>query len=181
MVPFDWQAHDSAFVTAHLHYVLFGGFVFPMLAAAYYWLGHFTGRQYSYALGKAAFWLIFVGFHLTFFLMHFVGLLGQPRRIDTYPDGIGWTGYNLLSSVGAFVIAAGIALFIIDIALQFFHAPRTRSPGPADLPLLDWLEGRGEEGAVAALRAMSRGPRPGSVPTAWPSRSRRRERRARPR
>lgn len=137
MVPFDWQAHDSAFVTAHLHYVLFGGFVFPMLAAAYYWLGHFTGRQYSYTLGKAAFWLIFIGFHLTFFLMHLVGLLGQPRRIDTYPEGIGWTGYNLLSSVGGFVMAMGIALFIIDIALQLFHAPRTRR-NPWKAGTLEW-------------------------------------------
>lgn len=137
MVPFDWQAHDSAFVTAHLHYVLFGGFVFPMLAAAYYWLGHFTGRQYSYTLGKAAFWLIFVGFHLTFFLMHLVGLLGQPRRIDTYPEGIGWTGYNLLSSVGGFVMAMGIGLFIIDIALQLFHAPRTRR-NPWKAGTLEW-------------------------------------------
>ena len=137
MVPFDWQAHDSAFVTAHLHYVLFGGFVFPMLAAAYYWLWHFTGRRYSYTLGKAAFWLIFIGFHLTFFLMHLVGLLGQPRRIDSYPEGIGWTGYNLLASVGGFVMAIGVALFIIDIALQFFHAPRTRR-NPWQAGTLEW-------------------------------------------
>ncbi|UZK67054.1 cytochrome c oxidase subunit I [Sphingomonas sp. M1-B02] len=137
MVPFDWQAHDSAFVTAHLHYVLFGGFVFPMLAAAYYWLGHFTGRQYSYTLGKAAFWLIFIGFHLTFLLMHLVGLLGQPRRIYTYPEEIGWTAYNLLSSIGGFVMAIGIALFIIDIALQFFHAPRTRR-NPWRAGTLEW-------------------------------------------
>ncbi|MCW2395215.1 MULTISPECIES: cytochrome c oxidase subunit I [unclassified Sphingobium] len=137
MVPFNWQAHDSAFVTAHLHYVLFGGFVFPMLAAAYYWLGHFTGRQYSYTLGKAAFWLIFTGFHLTFFLMHLVGLLGQPRRIDSYPEGLGWTGYNLLSSVGGFVMASGVALFVIDIALQIFHAPRTRR-NPWNAGTLEW-------------------------------------------
>ena len=137
MVPFDWQAHDTAFITAHLHYVLVGGFVFPMLAAAYYWLSHFTGRRYSYTLGKAAFWLIFIGFHLTFFLMHLTGLLGQPRRIDTYPEGVGWTPYNLLSSLGAFVMATGIALFIIDILLQLFHAPRApRNPWRAGT--LEW-------------------------------------------
>ncbi|TKD51603.1 cytochrome c oxidase subunit I [Sphingomonas baiyangensis] len=137
VVPFDWQAHDTAFVTAHLHYVLFGGFVFPMLAATYYWLGHVTGRQYSYTLGKAAFWLIFIGFHLTFFLMHIVGLLGQPRRIDTYPADIGWTGYNLLSSVGGFVTAIGFGLFVIDLLLQFFHAPRTRR-NPWGAGTLEW-------------------------------------------
>ncbi|EMD82822.1 cytochrome c oxidase subunit I [Pacificimonas flava] len=137
VVPFDWQAHDSAFVTAHLHYVLVGGFVFPMFAAAYYWLAHFTGRQRQYRLGTLAFWLIFVGFNMTFFLMHLVGLLGQPRRIDTYPEGIGWTFYNLLSSVGSFVLAFGIALFVIDISLQFFHAPRSRR-NPWRAGTLEW-------------------------------------------
>jgi len=137
VVPFDWQAHDSAFVTAHLHYVLFGGFVFPMLAAAYYWLAHFTGRQRQYRLGITAFWLIFIGFHVTFFLMHVVGLLGQPRRVETYPEGIGWTGYNLLSSVGGFVLSFGIALFVIDLSLQFFHAPRTRR-NPWGAGTLEW-------------------------------------------
>ncbi|WP_431470825.1 cytochrome c oxidase subunit I [Sphingosinithalassobacter sp. LHW66-3] len=137
VVPFDWQAHDSAFVTAHLHYVLVGGFVFPMLAAAYYWLAHFTGRQRQYRLGVTAFWLIFVGFNLTFFLMHIVGLLGQARRIETYPADIGWTGYNFLSSVGSFVLAFGIALFVIDLSLQFFHAPRTRR-NPWNAGTLEW-------------------------------------------
>ncbi|OWK30456.1 cytochrome c oxidase subunit I [Sphingomonas dokdonensis] len=137
VVPFDWQAHDTAFVTAHLHYVLVGGFVFPMLAGAYYWLGHLIGRQRQYTLGVTAFWLIFIGFNMTFFLMHVVGLLGQPRRIETYPEGLGWTGYNLLSSVGSFVLAFGIALFIIDLSLQFFHAPRTRR-NPWGATTLEW-------------------------------------------
>ena len=137
VVPFDWQAHDTHFVVAHLHYVLVGGFVFPMLAGAYYWLAHFTGRQRSYKVGVTAFWLIFIGFNLTFFLMHLVGLLGQPRRVETYPEGIGWTGYNLLSSVGGFVLAFGIGLFVIDISLQFFHAPRTRR-NPWGAGTLEW-------------------------------------------
>ncbi len=137
MVPFDWQAHDTAFITAHLHYVLVGGFIFPMLAGAYYWLSHFSGRRHSYTLGKAAFWLIFTGFHLTFFLMHLVGLLGQPRRIDSYPDGIGWTFYNLLSSLGSFVMATGIALVVIDLLLQLFHAPRARR-NPWNAGTLEW-------------------------------------------
>ncbi len=137
VVPFDYQAHDTHFVVAHLHYVLVGGFVFPMLAGTYYWLAHFTGRQSRYGLGRAAFWLIFVGFNFTFFLMHVVGLLGQARRIDTYPAGIGWTGYNLLSSVGGFIMAFGIGLFVIDVMLQIFHAPRSRR-NPWSAGTLEW-------------------------------------------
>jgi cytochrome c oxidase subunit I+III len=87
IVPFDWQAHDTHFVVAHLHYILVGGFVFPMLAAAYYWLPHFTGRLPRVNLGTAAFWLIFIGFNLAFLVMHWTGLLGMPRRIYSYdPD-----------------------------------------------------------------------------------------------
>jgi cytochrome c oxidase subunit I+III len=137
IVPFDWQAHDSAFIVAHLHYVLIGGFVFPMLAAAYYWLPHFTGRLGSVGIGRLGFWLTLAGFHLTFFPLHVAGLLGQPRRIDTYDAGPGWTAWNLASSVGAFVLAFGIAVFLVDVALQFFHARRApRNPWQA--PTLEW-------------------------------------------
>ncbi|WP_439546219.1 cytochrome c oxidase subunit I [Sandarakinorhabdus sp.] len=137
MVPFNWQAHDTAFVTAHLHYVLVGGFIFPMLAGAAYWLPHFTGRQPAERLGTATFWLIFVGFNLTFFMMHMVGLLGQPRRIYSYPDTMGWTLYNLLASFGSFIMAFGFALFIIDVALQIFLGHRTRR-NPWRAPTLEW-------------------------------------------
>ena len=137
VVPFDWQAHDTAFVTAHLHYVLVGGFVFPMLAAAYYWLPHFTGRQRSFQLGEMAFWLIFLGFHLTFFLLHLAGLLGQVRRIETYPEAAGWTWINLISSFGSFVMAFGFALFTIDIALQIFLARKARR-NPWRAGTLEW-------------------------------------------
>jgi cytochrome c oxidase subunit I+III len=137
VVPFDWQAHDSAFIVAHLHYVLIGGFVFPMLAAAYYWLPHFTGRSGSPRLGRLAFWLTLAGFHLTFFPLHVAGLLGQPRRIDTYGEGLGWTPWNLAASLGSFVLAFGIAVFLIDVALQFFHARRApRNPWEAGT--LEW-------------------------------------------
>ncbi|MHA6723911.1 cytochrome c oxidase subunit I [Sphingomonas sp. RS2018] len=137
VVPFDQQAHDTAFVTAHLHYVLVGGFVFPMLAAAYYWLPHFTGRGRVMRLGEAAFWLIFVGFNLTFFMMHLTGLLGMPRRIDTYPDGMGWTALNLLSSVGSFVMAFGFALFAIDVGLQIWLGRRGKR-NPWGAGTLEW-------------------------------------------
>ncbi|MEC3948138.1 cytochrome c oxidase subunit I [Sphingobium sp. HWE2-09] len=137
MVPFDGQAHDSYFVVAHLHYVLVGGFIFPMLAGAYYWLPHFSGRARVPRLGEAAFWMILIGFNLTFFLMHLTGLLGMPRRIYSYTDDMGWTWLNLLSSVGSFVMAFGFALFALDVGLQIFLARRSpRNPWRAGT--LEW-------------------------------------------
>jgi len=137
MVPFDTQAHDSHFVVAHLHYVLVGGFIFPMLAGAYYWLPHFTGRWRVPRLGETAFWLIFTGFNLTFFLMHLTGLLGMPRRVYTYAPEMGWTWLNLLSSVGSFVMAIGFALFVLDIALAIFLA-RRMPRNPFGAGTLEW-------------------------------------------
>jgi len=119
MVPFDQQAHDSYFVVAHLHYVLVGGFVFPMLAAVYYWLPHITGRATVHRISVPAFWLIFVGFNLTFFMMHLTGLMGMPRRVYTYPSNFGWDWLNLLSSIGGFILTMGFALFAVDMILQF--------------------------------------------------------------
>ncbi|WP_421950158.1 cytochrome c oxidase subunit I [Pelagibacterium sp.] len=119
MVPFDQQAHDSYFVVAHLHYVLVGGFVFPMLAAIYFWLPHITGRETVHRISVPAFWLIFVGFNLTFFMMHLTGLMGMPRRVYTYPSNFGWDWLNLLSSVGGFILTMGFALFAVDMILQF--------------------------------------------------------------
>ena len=137
IVPFDQQAHDTAFVTAHLHYVLVGGFVFPMLAAAYYWMPHATGRTRVMRLGIAAFWLIFIGFNLTFLHMHLTGLLGMPRRMYTYPAEAGWTWLNLISSVGSFMQAFGFGLFAIDIALQRRVGNRSRRD-PWNAETLEW-------------------------------------------
>ena len=95
VVPFDWQAHDTYFVVAHLHYVLIGGMVFPVFAAIYYWAPLVSGRQLSERMGKWACALMFVGVNLTFFPMHIAGLLGMPRRVWTYADGLGWEGLNL--------------------------------------------------------------------------------------
>ena len=137
MVPFNTQAHDSHFVVAHLHYVLIGGFVFPMLAALYYWLPHFTGRRSVYRLSVPAFWLIFIGFNMTFLLMHVTGLMGMPRRVSTYPSAWGWDWLNLLSSVGGFVTAIGFGLVLIDIITQFrFGRHETRNPWKAGT--LEW-------------------------------------------
>ncbi|MCK9510447.1 MAG: cytochrome c oxidase subunit I [Pigmentiphaga sp.] len=137
IVPFNWQVHDTAFVTAHLHYVLVGGFVFPMMAAAVYWLPLMIGRWRIRGLGEAAFWLIFVGFHGTFFIMHLTGLLGMPRRISVYPDNPEWIGPNFISSIFGFVMAMGFALFALDLVLQVLFGRRARhDPWRADS--LEW-------------------------------------------
>ncbi|MDO5646653.1 cbb3-type cytochrome c oxidase subunit I [Paracoccus sp. (in: a-proteobacteria)] len=137
MVPFNWQAHDTAFVTAHLHYVLVGGFVFPMLAAVTWWMPLMTGRWRVRGLGESAFWLIFVGFHGTFFLMHLTGLLGMPRRIDVYPNNPEWEWLNLTSSFFGMIQSAGFALLVIDLASQAIFGRRSwRNPWQA--PTLDW-------------------------------------------
>ena len=137
MVPFNLQAHDTHFVVAHLHYVLVGGFVFPMLAAAYYWLPHFTGKRSEHVLSRPAFWLIFVGFNLTFFLMHLTGLLGMPRRVSTYPLEAKWDWLNLLSSFGSFIMAIGFSLFVIDVFLQVRFGTRFRRD-PWSAKTLEW-------------------------------------------
>ncbi len=137
VVPFDWQAHDTAFVTAHLHYVLFGGFVFPILAGIYYWLPHFTGRKRFFRLGEVAFALIFLGFHVTFLAMHWVGLLGQRRRISTYQPEDGWTTINLISSIGGFVLAIGIAIVGIELILHAVTANRGKR-NPWGAGTLEW-------------------------------------------
>tara|TARA_R110002020_G_scaffold123357_3_gene279757 strand:+ start:2774 stop:5290 length:2517 start_codon:yes stop_codon:yes gene_type:complete len=137
MVPFDWQAHDTHFVVAHLHYVLVGGFVFPMLAAAYYWLPHITGRQPVQHLSQAAFWMIFLGFNITFFMMHLTGLRGMPRRVFEYPPESGWEMLNFFSSLGSFVMTMGFALVALDFILLFrFGRPFRRNPWRAGT--LEW-------------------------------------------
>ncbi|HET6468946.1 MAG TPA: cytochrome c oxidase subunit I [Geminicoccaceae bacterium] len=137
IVPFDWQVHDTHFVVAHLHYVLVGGFVFPLMAGAYYWLPQVTGRMPMPRLGATAFWVIFIGFNLTFFLMHLTGLLGMPRRVYTYPVEVGWDWLNLISSIGGFLTAIGFALFTVDVALMSrYGRPAPRNPWEAGS--LEW-------------------------------------------
>jgi len=113
------------------------GHVLPLIAGLYYWLPHLSGRMPSERLGKPGFWLTFIGFNATFLLMHLTGLLGMPRRVYTYEAGVGWDWLNLLSSVGSFIMAAGIALIILDVALHFrFGRKAPRNPWQADT--LEW-------------------------------------------
>ena len=137
IVPFNTQAHDSYFVVAHLHYVLVGGLVFPLLAALYYWLPHRTGRLPHGPLAAAGFWTLVSGFTATFLLMHLTGLRGMPRRIDTYLASDGWTALNLLSSVGGFVLAIGFAIVLIDVVLQLRSGRRFRRD-PWQAGTLEW-------------------------------------------
>ena len=118
VTPFDWQAHDTYFIVAHLHYVLIGGMVFPLFAALYYWAPA-LGQQLSERLGKLAFWLLFVGTNLTFFPMHISGFMGMPRRIYTFPSGFGLELWNLLSSIGAAIFAAGALVLLVDVVKNF--------------------------------------------------------------
>ncbi|GAB1692895.1 cytochrome c oxidase subunit I [Krasilnikovia sp. M28-CT-15] len=115
ITAFDQQVTDSYFVVAHFHYVLFGGAVFPMIAGVYYWLPKFTGRMYREQLGKWAFWLVFVGFNTTFLPMHVSGLLGMPRRIYSYPGGLGWDLWNLISTAGSYLLAVGLLVVLASV------------------------------------------------------------------
>jgi cytochrome c oxidase subunit 1 len=117
-VPLDLQVHDTYFVVAHFHYVLIGGAVFPLLGAIHYWFPKAIGKMPSERAGRLSFWMIFLGFHIAFFPMHILGLWGMPRRVYTYPDDMGWGGLNLLSTAGAFLLAAGIGVYILNLVVS---------------------------------------------------------------
>jgi cytochrome c oxidase subunit I+III len=113
-IPFDQATTDSYFVVAHLHYVLVGGAVFPMLAAIFHWGPKMIGRLLDERLGKISFWLVFIGFNLNMFPLHISGLLGQPRRVYTYQEDLGWDVHNLLSTIGGFMMALGVLAIIVN-------------------------------------------------------------------
>ncbi|CAN5563650.1 cytochrome c oxidase subunit I [soil metagenome] len=136
-VPYDLQVHDTYFVVAHFHYVLIGGAVFPLVAAIYYWFPKLTGRVLSERIGKWNFALMFTGLNVTFFPMHITGLIGMPRRVYTYPAEVGWGGLNLLSTVGAFITAAGILLLVINMLRATSLGPESNE-NPWNAPSLEW-------------------------------------------
>jgi heme/copper-type cytochrome/quinol oxidase subunit 1 len=136
-VPFDWQLTDTYFVVAHLHYVLLGINVFPVFGALYYWMPKMSGRMMSERIGRWVFWLMFAGMNLAFFPMHITGMLGMPRRVYTYPSAMGWDGANLATSVGAIVFAAGVLLFLVDLARSLRVGPLA-GDNPWDAPTLEW-------------------------------------------
>src|SRR4051812_48425498 len=136
-IPFDQQTTDTYFVVAHFHFVIFGAAVFPILGGLYYWFPKVTGRMYHEGAGKASFWLSFVGMNLTFFPMHIVGLLGMPRRQYTYPNGLGWNGYNLIETIGSYLLAAGLLMVVANLAVSLFRGARAGND-PFGGDTLEW-------------------------------------------
>jgi cytochrome c oxidase subunit I+III len=126
-VPFDWQVHDTYFVVAHFHYVLIGGAVFPLFAGAYHWYPKLTGRLLSESMGRWNFWLMMIGINLTFFPMHLLGFWGMPRRVYTYREELGWDGLNLVASIGAYVFALGVLIFVWNVIWSLKFGPRSGS------------------------------------------------------
>ena len=135
--PVDLQQTDSYFVVAHLHYVLIGGSLFGLLAGAYYWWPKITGRLLDERLGRVNFWVVFLAFNLAFFPQHYLGAMGMPRRIYTYPAASGWGLWNLVSTVGAFGLGLGMLLFLIN-AVRSLRSGRRAGPDPWDGRTLEW-------------------------------------------
>ncbi len=137
VVPIDYQVQDTYFVVAHLHYVLFGGSVFGIFAGLYYWTPKITGWLMNERLGKLHFWLMLLGFNITFFPMHILGLEGMPRRIYDYAPSRGWTPLNLLATIGAFLIAASVLVYLINFYVSW-KAHRAAGNDPWEANTLEW-------------------------------------------
>jgi cytochrome c oxidase subunit I+III len=138
VAPFDFQAHDTYFVVAHLHTVLIGGALFPIMAGFYYFFPLAVGKHLSDALGKVIFGFVFIGFNLTFMPMHFTGLMGMVRRVYTYPEGLGLETLNLTSTIGAGILGIGVAIFAWDVIRPRKHQPHA-DRNPWNAGTLEWI------------------------------------------
>ncbi|MCX8002865.1 MAG: cytochrome c oxidase subunit I [Anoxybacillus mongoliensis] len=134
----DYQYHDSYFVVAHFHYVIVGGVVFALLAGAHYWWPKMFGKMLDEKLGKVTFWLFFIGFHLTFFIQHFLGLMGMPRRVFTFLPGQGFETGNMISTVGAFFMAAGTIVLLANVVITTVKGKRVGNDPWEDGRTLEW-------------------------------------------
>ncbi|HWP93306.1 MAG TPA: cytochrome c oxidase subunit I [Thermodesulfobacteriota bacterium] len=137
VVPIDWQTTDTYYVVAHFHYVLFGGTFFGIMAGIYYWFPKITGRMLSEGLGKIHFWTMLIGFNLTFFVQHILGLIGMPRRVYTYPDLPHWGMLNLVSTIGAFILALSVLVFVWNIIASLRNG-KPAGDNPWDAWTLEW-------------------------------------------
>ena len=136
--PFDWQVTDTYFVVAHMHYVLFGGSAFALFAGFYYWWPKMFGRILDERLGKLNFWLYFIGVNLTFFPQHFLGLLGMPRRVWTWDGNAWWQTWNLMSTIGSFVMALATLVFLINV-IKTARVGRRAGHDPWLADTLEWF------------------------------------------
>ncbi|MDQ1404120.1 MAG: cytochrome c oxidase subunit, partial [Actinomycetota bacterium] len=137
VLPFDWAVHDSYFVVAHFHYTLNGAVVFPIFGAIYFWMPKMTGRLLNERWGKISFWVMFIGFNLAFFPMHILGFLGMPRRIYTYPSGLGWGGINALVSAGSGLFGLGTGITLVNWLLSYRRG-QPAGPDPWKADTLEW-------------------------------------------
>ena len=137
IVPHDTQQTDTYYVVAHFHYVLFGGSIFGLFSGMYYWWPKAFGRMLSEGLGKIHFWLMLIGFNLTFGPFHILGLQGMPRRIYRYPPGMGWDFWNLVSTIGSFMIAASIMVFLVNVVVSH-RGRKAAGADPWDARTLEW-------------------------------------------
>jgi heme/copper-type cytochrome/quinol oxidase subunit 1 len=136
--PVDWQLTDTYFVVAHMHHVLFGGVLFMLLGGLYFWFPKMSGRMLSETAGKVTFWLLVLGFNLTFLPQYSAGLSGMPRRVNEYTAGSGLEGYNLVSTIGSFVIALAIAVTLANIFWSL-RKGKTAGPDPWRANSLEWF------------------------------------------
>jgi len=135
--PADLQQNDSYFIVAHFHYVLFGGSIFALTAGGYYWWPKMFGRMLDERLGKVHFWLMLIGFNLTFFPMHILGLNGMPRRVYTYPEGLGFETLNQLETVGSLILGFSFLVFLINI-IKTWRGPKNAPADPWNGATLEW-------------------------------------------
>jgi cytochrome c oxidase subunit I len=136
--PVDWQLHDTYFVVAHFHYVLFGGSVFGLFAGLYYWFPKMSGRLMSESLGKTSFWLMFVGFNMTFLIQHSIGMEGMPRRVYDYSEELGVGTYNLISTIGAFILGVGVVVTCVNVIVSIRKGKRAGND-PWQGNTLEWF------------------------------------------
>ena len=138
VIPADWQVHNTYYVVAHIHYVLIGANLFPVFAALYYWFPKMSGHMLNEKLGKWSFWIMFISFNVGFFPMHIVGLLGMPRRIYTYAAGLGFADWNMVITIGSFVLGIGILLTFINVMVSL-RSGAPAEPNPWNADGLEWL------------------------------------------
>jgi cytochrome c oxidase subunit I len=136
--PVDWQLNETYFVVAHIHFVLMGGAVFTIFAGIYFWFPKISGRMLSESLGKLSFWLMFVGFLMTFLIQHVIGLDGMPRRVYEYDNVGNLALYNLISTIGSFVLASGVLVTIINVTRSLKHGA-IAGPDPWKANSLEWF------------------------------------------